>query len=217
MAVISGRSLHDLAALSRLPEEIHLVGSHGTEFDVGFARALAPEALALRDRVTEDLHAIAAQRPGVLVEHKPAGAALHYRQASEEDSAAALAAVREGPALLPGVHAREGKQVIELAVVEADKGYALDAIRHQVGATAATVRGRRRDRRGCVQPADRARSRHQGRARARRSRRSASRAPTTSRACSRASSRAAANGSPAPTPCRSSATRCSPTARRSRS
>ncbi|HET6173823.1 MAG TPA: trehalose-phosphatase [Gaiellales bacterium] len=141
VAVISGRSLHDLAALSRLPEEIHLVGSHGTEFDVGFARALSPEALALRDRTTDALHAIAAQRPGVLVEHKPAGVALHYRQASEEDSAAALAAVREGPALLPGVHAREGKQVIELAVVEADKGYALDAIRHQVGATAAMFVG----------------------------------------------------------------------------
>jgi trehalose 6-phosphate phosphatase len=141
VAVISGRSLHDLAALSRLPEEIHLVGSHGTEFDVGFARALAPEALALRDRVTEELHAIAAQRPGVIVEHKPAGAALHYRQASDEDSAAALAAVREGPALLPGVRAREGKQVIELAVVDADKGYALDALRHQVGATAAVFVG----------------------------------------------------------------------------
>ena len=141
VAVISGRSLHDLAALSRLPEEIHLVGSHGTEFDVGFARALAPEARALRDRVTEDMHAIAAVHPGVMVEHKPAGAALHYRQASEEDSAAALAAVREGPARLPGVHAREGKQVIELAVVEADKGYALDAMRHQVGATAAIFVG----------------------------------------------------------------------------
>jgi len=141
VAVISGRSLHDLAALSRLPEEIHLVGSHGTEFDVGFARALAPEARALRDRVTEDMRAIAAVHPGVMVEHKPAGAALHYRQASEEDSATALAAVREGPARLPGVHAREGKQVIELAVVEADKGYALDALRHQVGASAAIFVG----------------------------------------------------------------------------
>ena len=49
--------------------------------------------------------------------------------------------MREGPALLPGVHAREGKQVIELAVVEADKGFALDAIRHQVGATAAVFVG----------------------------------------------------------------------------
>ena len=141
VAVISGRSLHDLAALSRLPEEIHLVGSHGTEFDVGFARALPPEALALRDRVTEDMHAIAAPRPGVLVEHKPAGVALHYRQASDQDGAAALTAVRDGPAQLPGVHAREGKRVIELAVVHADKGFALDAIRHQVGATAAMFVG----------------------------------------------------------------------------
>ena len=141
MAVISGRSLHDLAALSRLPEEIHLVGSHGTEFDVGFARALAPEALALRDRLTDELHAIAALRPGVTVELKPAGAALHYRQASEEDGLAARDAVRAGPARLPGVHPREGKLVIELAVVEADKGYALDALRHQVGATAAVFVG----------------------------------------------------------------------------
>ncbi|MFV1990500.1 MAG: trehalose-phosphatase, partial [Acidimicrobiales bacterium] len=31
VAVISGRSLRDLAALSRLPDEIHLVGSHGSE------------------------------------------------------------------------------------------------------------------------------------------------------------------------------------------
>jgi trehalose-phosphatase len=139
--VISGRGLHDLAALSRLPEEIHLVGSHGTEFDVGFVRALEPEAVALRDRVTEELHAIASTRPGVTVELKPAGAALHYRQASEEDGAAALAAVREGPARLAGVHPREGKLVIELAVVEADKGYALDALRHQVGATAAVFIG----------------------------------------------------------------------------
>ncbi len=141
VAVISGRSLHDLAALSRLPEEIHLVGSHGTEFDVGFASALPPDALKLRDRVTEDMHAIAAPRQGVLVEHKPAGVALHYRQASEEDGNSALTAVREGPAQLPGVHAREGKQVIELAVVQADKGFALDAIRHQVGATAAVFVG----------------------------------------------------------------------------
>ena len=50
-------------------------------------------------------------------------------------------AVREGPARLPGVHPREGKSVVELAVVQADKGDALDAIRHQVGATAAVFVG----------------------------------------------------------------------------
>src|SRR4051794_21582916 len=37
VAVISGRSLRDLATLSRLPEEVRLVGSHGSEFDLGFA------------------------------------------------------------------------------------------------------------------------------------------------------------------------------------
>src|SRR5262245_56079761 len=34
VAVVSGRALRDLAALSRLPSEVHLVGSHGSEFDV---------------------------------------------------------------------------------------------------------------------------------------------------------------------------------------
>ena len=47
-AVISGRALRELAVLSRLPAEVHLVGSHGTEFDVGFVRALAGPAQALR-------------------------------------------------------------------------------------------------------------------------------------------------------------------------
>ncbi len=37
VAAISGRSLRDLATLSRFPEEIRLVGSHGSEFDLGFA------------------------------------------------------------------------------------------------------------------------------------------------------------------------------------
>ena len=60
-----------------MPEEIHLVGSHGTEFDVGFA-AHWPEGTGCATRVTGDMHAIAVQRTGVLVEHKPAecGAAL---------------------------------------------------------------------------------------------------------------------------------------------
>ena len=42
-AVISGRSLRDLAALSRMPDEVHLVGSHGSEFDVGFESDLSHE------------------------------------------------------------------------------------------------------------------------------------------------------------------------------
>ncbi|NKW21571.1 trehalose-phosphatase, partial [Rhodococcus hoagii] len=43
-AVISGRALKDLATLSRLPAEVQLVGSHGSEFDVGFVHAIDANA-----------------------------------------------------------------------------------------------------------------------------------------------------------------------------
>ena len=48
VAVISGRSLRDLATLSRFPEEIRLVGSHGGEFDLGFASQLSDELVERR-------------------------------------------------------------------------------------------------------------------------------------------------------------------------
>src|SRR5688572_21572122 len=53
VAVVSGRALRDLATLSRLPSEVHLVGSHGSEFDVGFVERLAPEQAHLRQRVDD--------------------------------------------------------------------------------------------------------------------------------------------------------------------
>ena len=56
VAVVSGRSLRDLATLSRLPSEIHLVGSHGSEFDLGFLHRLAPELVELQGRLLTELH-----------------------------------------------------------------------------------------------------------------------------------------------------------------
>lgn len=46
-----------------------------------------------------------------------------------------------GPASWVGVQTTEGKEVIELAVVETDKGAALDIVRHQQGASAAVFIG----------------------------------------------------------------------------
>ena len=57
-----------------------------------------------------ELHAIAAPRPGVTVELKPAGAALHYRQASDEDGARRATAVRAGPARAPGRAPARGQE-----------------------------------------------------------------------------------------------------------
>ena len=141
VAVISGRALRDLAALSRLPSEIHLVGSHGSEFDVGFTRALSSEDQRLRDKLVAELSAIAERYEGARVEPKPAGCALHVREASEKGALSAIEDVREGPSTWDGVQTTEGKAVIDLSVVTTHKGDALDKLRHQLGASAVLFLG----------------------------------------------------------------------------
>src|SRR3981189_2244921 len=64
VAVVSGRALRDLAALSRLPSEVHLVGSHGSEFDVGFVERIAPEISDLRTRLGRELWSLVHGKPG---------------------------------------------------------------------------------------------------------------------------------------------------------
>ncbi|GGS16221.1 trehalose-phosphatase [Actinokineospora fastidiosa] len=140
-AVISGRALRDLATLSRLPSEVHLVGSHGSEFDVGFVHAIDADARRLHRRLEADLAILVEGEPGVQLEIKPASIAVHVRRAEPDVAARVLDAVRKGPCTWDGVHVTEGKAVIELAVLQTDKGHALDVLRHQAGATATVFVG----------------------------------------------------------------------------
>jgi trehalose-phosphatase len=140
-AVISGRALRDLATLSRLPSEVHLVGSHGSEFDVGFVHALDDQAKTLHRGLQGALEQLIVGHPGVQLEVKPASVAVHVRRTAPEHAEVVLAAVRSGPATWTGVQVTEGKAVIELAVIQTDKGHALDVLRHQAGATAAMFIG----------------------------------------------------------------------------
>ncbi|MBL8778779.1 MAG: trehalose-phosphatase [Acidimicrobiales bacterium] len=135
VAVISGRSLRDLATLSRMPQEIHLVGSHGTEFDIGFDAGLSPETTALRADVETALRSIALRTEGAIVEPKPAAVAFHYRTVAPDAVPACLAEIEAGPGALEGVHVRHLNQVVELALIPTDKGRALEDIRHRVGAS----------------------------------------------------------------------------------
>jgi trehalose 6-phosphate phosphatase len=139
--VISGRALEDLATLSRLPAGVHLIGSHGAEFDAGFADALDASAQALRSRLEADLERLVGSTPGVFLETKPASIAVHVRRAEPSVGESVLGAVRSGPARWEGVHVTEGKAVIELAVIEMDKGEALDMLRRRADATAALFVG----------------------------------------------------------------------------
>ncbi len=141
VALISGRSLSDLASLSQAPDHLHLVGSHGSEFDLDFANNLDPDASELKGKVEKELKQIAGEHAGCSVEVKPASVAFHYRNADEDVAGAALKAVEDGPASWNGVHLKRGKMVVELAVVSTSKGTALHVIRSRVGASAVIFLG----------------------------------------------------------------------------
>ena len=80
VALISGRALSDLATLTGSPNGIHLVGSHGSEFEPGFAASLPQESWDLVEGIIAELNEITGSTPGVLLERKPAGVAVHYRK-----------------------------------------------------------------------------------------------------------------------------------------
>ena len=141
VAVISGRALRDLAALTRLPEEIRLVGSHGTEFDVGFANGLSPAQHERRQRLLEDLNDIARRDRGFIIEPKPAGVAFHYRKADPEIAAEAVTEVLKGLGSMDGIYVKTGKMVVELSVLNLNKGDALERLRHDVSAEAVIFAG----------------------------------------------------------------------------
>lgn len=134
VAVVSGRSLRDLAELSGLPPQVHLVGSHGAELGDDPDRTLDASTTARLVALTDAVRGAAQGIPGVLLEPKPAGVAVHVRRAARADAATLLAALRSGPGRWAGVFATEGHEVLELSVVDADKGHAVDVLRARSGA-----------------------------------------------------------------------------------
>ena len=139
VALLSGRALVDLSRLSGMAGEALLVGTHGVEFDDGFA--IPPAAAALRERLISSLSELIATVPGAAMEEKIASVAVHVRNADPDAGARLLAAVDAGPARWEGVHSTAGKMVLELAVVETSKGTALDVLRERTGADAVFFAG----------------------------------------------------------------------------
>ena len=79
---------------------------------------------------------------GIIVEHKPAGVAVHYRTVTnEQDVEKVVERILKGPVSIDGVHLRTGKMVLELSVIESNKGVALESLRSRFGATTALYFG----------------------------------------------------------------------------
>ncbi|MEN4449551.1 trehalose-phosphatase [Mycobacterium sp. SMC-21] len=137
VALVSGRALDVLRELSGMPDSVHLVGSHGAEFNTGFTQTVDTALLA---EIVDSLTEIANRYPGAAVETKPASAALHVRNASAADGEAALTAAREAGTQW-AAEPTEGKAVLEFAVVTTNKGSAIDALRERDDATAVVFLG----------------------------------------------------------------------------
>jgi trehalose 6-phosphate phosphatase len=124
IAIVSGRSLVDLER--HLPlHGIAFSGSHGLELQLADGTRLPLSVPIGLDDVREKVEAFAAAADGLLVEEKPAGIALHYRQAPRQAERAD--AFMSALARKRGFSVQRGNMVVELRPEGATKGDALKA------------------------------------------------------------------------------------------
>jgi trehalose 6-phosphate phosphatase len=124
VAIISGRPAAQVRAYLDLP--ITIVGSHGMEFEGASANQRTPQRPPALTEVLSLMRALAANRPGLMVEDKPYGIALHFRRApTAEDECMGLAIEL---ARKHQLHLQPGKMMVELRASGGDKGTAIGTL-----------------------------------------------------------------------------------------
>ncbi|HWR85498.1 MAG TPA: trehalose-phosphatase [Rhodoglobus sp.] len=144
VALVSGRALKSLIAVSDLPDNALLVGSHGIEIRLDGPGALTLDTTELQQVgvLEEVLAEVADAVDQVWLEPKPAGFALHTRLATERNSRIAhLVARSEATAEVDGLTIREGKNVLEFSVRSTTKGEAVEHLRQYTQADAVFYAG----------------------------------------------------------------------------
>jgi trehalose 6-phosphate phosphatase len=136
VALVSGRGVADLQSTSGLSGPFRWVGSHGAEFD----GPLTGELAGRRDDLAERLAPLVAGTEGARLEVKPASVAVHVRQVADRVAAASLLADARSRAD-SSLTLKPGKDVLELAVTDADKGSALRRLAGELGAVATLYLG----------------------------------------------------------------------------
>jgi trehalose 6-phosphate phosphatase len=143
VAVVSGRDLATLETITGIgPDEgITLIGSHGAQLNLNEHSVLDQDATARLSVVNDELEAIRSSYPAVRLEHKPSAVVLHTRGVAASVADAATAAAREVADRHPGVHVMPGKNVVELTVLEANKGSALVKLARATSSSATLYAG----------------------------------------------------------------------------
>jgi trehalose 6-phosphate phosphatase len=146
VALVSGRDLQTLRTLTAIPQAspIVLLGSHGSQSSLDHGAGSSTLDQGARARLAAacaDLEEVAAAHPGTRIELKPGAVALHTRGVETTVGEAALAAAMTLSTRYTGVRVIPGKQVVELTVMETDKGYALRALAAARGVDASAYFG----------------------------------------------------------------------------
>lgn len=137
VALISGRPMSWLRhAAGALPDPL-LYASHGAETPQGSE----PPRTGPVDRLASRLKAIVPRWPGVHVEEKPYGAAVHYRRANPSVAGEVTEVARAIASEFVGVVVKLGSMVVELTTSAEHKGDALKAAKRRSGATHALFIG----------------------------------------------------------------------------
>lgn len=133
-ALVSGRALCDLHALTKADPSIVLIGSHGAESSQTSERDLNAREHASLAQLDEGLRGLLTDHQSARIEHKPMARVLHTRGLGDDLARAATNAAVQLADSLDGVTIKHGKDVVEIAVTDADKGTALLALAASVGA-----------------------------------------------------------------------------------
>ena len=121
VAILTGRSAVEVDRLLA-PVTVAIGGHHGLETRNGGSSAMAERPAAL-DIVIPELRRLESEHPGVLLEDKPLGIALHFREAPGAEEACRVAVERA--AEQSGLEVQPGKMVFELKPRGGNKGEAL--------------------------------------------------------------------------------------------
>lgn len=143
VVILSGRSLASLAETGVESDRWIISGSHGAELVgmevTGDAGSVGASGGMFGDEernrialITRRFERVFGREPGVMLEPKPFGIAVHTRQVADAAHGEELLAAAAEMGAASGMHMREGKMVREFATRTASKGDAINWIRSQL-------------------------------------------------------------------------------------
>lgn len=140
-AVISGRSLASLSAVCTTGSDasgsgIELIGSDGMEIASQLTLGLTADARRTQRLLLRAAGQIADAHPGVSVDEKPYGVALHLRGATATDAEHAIERLLDVARSMPQrVYTQSRREVLDLSLLPVGQDWAIDALRQRGEAT----------------------------------------------------------------------------------